>query len=219
MLNASQVRESLIHPSAVQVASDASVVGSSYTDGGGGGGGGGDRPEQCRNNCRWPYNPNKGGFTTTAFHGALSDYLCPSMFRDLSDWVFKVSQAIFDTRSAHPTFLPHHAATPPPMTVPHDHDHGHGHGHDPTHLPSPTPKVAILSLQRESEDGRSGRGREVPVAGAHRIYPCKQLRGRGGVVKTKAQAPFHFSQRPVRFRRLERYATSRRVASLAIPED
>ena len=74
----------MIHPSAVQVAADSSVVDVAHSASGGGG----NRPERCKNNCRWPYS-QANGYPTTAFHGALSDYLCPSMFRDLSDWVFK----------------------------------------------------------------------------------------------------------------------------------
>jgi hypothetical protein len=47
-----------------------------------------DRRDECKRNCRWPYDEAKG-YPTTAFSGALADYVCPSMFRDLADYVFK----------------------------------------------------------------------------------------------------------------------------------
>ena len=45
--------------------------------------------KECKSLCRWPYNEAGGGYPTPAFSGALGDFLCPSMFRDLSDYVFK----------------------------------------------------------------------------------------------------------------------------------
>ena len=44
--------------------------------------------EVCQRNCRWAYDEQKG-YPTMAFSGALADYVCPSMFRDLADYVFQ----------------------------------------------------------------------------------------------------------------------------------
>jgi len=47
-------------------------------------------PKSCQQACKWSYMEDSGGYPTPAFSGPLGNYLCPSMFRDLSDYVFKV---------------------------------------------------------------------------------------------------------------------------------
>jgi len=48
-------------------------------------------PKTCKQACKWSYEEESGdGYPTPAFSGPLGNYLCPSMFRDLSDYVFKV---------------------------------------------------------------------------------------------------------------------------------
>lgn len=42
----------------------------------------------CADYCRSKYDLQRG-YPTEAFSGNLADFLCPSMFRDLSDYVFK----------------------------------------------------------------------------------------------------------------------------------
>lgn len=38
--------------------------------------------------CKWSFSRDEGGYPLVAFDGELGDFVCPSMFRDLSDYVF-----------------------------------------------------------------------------------------------------------------------------------
>jgi hypothetical protein len=119
-LNASLVKESLLHPGALELRPDVAATAAqrqgqagpgigpapgkqrhSRPIGGGGGGGFAappstalssstrdERRDACKRSCRWAYDEQKG-YPTTAFSGALADYVCPSMFRDLADYVFQ----------------------------------------------------------------------------------------------------------------------------------
>jgi hypothetical protein len=43
----------------------------------------------CRSVCKVAYDEGGGGYPTVSFSGALGDYVCPSMFRDMCDYVWK----------------------------------------------------------------------------------------------------------------------------------
>lgn len=42
---------------------------------------------EAERDCIWNFNANNGGYPTVDFQGKRGDYVCPSMFRDLSDYV------------------------------------------------------------------------------------------------------------------------------------
>jgi hypothetical protein len=58
-------------PSFIQVPANQSTVTKSYP------------PE-----CQWTFNKDGGGYPLVAFKNSLADYICPSAFRDMSDYVF-----------------------------------------------------------------------------------------------------------------------------------
>lgn len=39
-----------------------------------------------KEDCIWNFNATKGGYPAVAFEGERGGYVCPSMFRDLSDY-------------------------------------------------------------------------------------------------------------------------------------
>lgn len=45
-------------------------------------------PKSYPDDCRWTFEKEKGGYPLVAFEGDMGAYVCPSTFRDLSDYVF-----------------------------------------------------------------------------------------------------------------------------------
>mmetsp|Transcript_48498 Transcript_48498/g.97573 ORF Transcript_48498/g.97573 Transcript_48498/m.97573 type:complete len:596 (+) Transcript_48498:53-1840(+) len=50
---------------------------------------GGGKAGTCRATCKVAFDESGGGYPTPSFSGPLADFVCPSMFRDLSDYVWK----------------------------------------------------------------------------------------------------------------------------------
>jgi hypothetical protein len=63
-----------------------------------------EMPAHCHTTCRWAYASGGGGPPGVAFVGApLNQYVCPTMFRDLADWVYSFPYKHFGEKVTTPT--------------------------------------------------------------------------------------------------------------------